>query len=60
MAELIHTVSFRVKSETYQRLQDLAEDNNRKLGDVVRIIVEEMLVWEARKSGKVQPDHHST
>jgi predicted DNA-binding protein len=40
MAEMIHTVSFRCGEETYQFLRGLSEREHRKLGDVVRILLE--------------------
>jgi hypothetical protein len=43
VAELIHTIGFRVGEGTYQALRQLATENKRTLGDVVRILVEKSL-----------------
>jgi uncharacterized protein (DUF1778 family) len=43
MAELIHTITFRVREDTYRLLRQLAQLKRRKLSDVVRMLIEEIV-----------------
>jgi predicted DNA-binding protein len=48
MAELIHTICFRVSPATKERLLEIVAQENRRLADVVRLIVEQWLDQDDR------------
>ena len=43
MADLPHTICFRASTLTWEALRRMAERENRKLGDLVRILIEQVL-----------------
>lgn len=59
MALLIHTVSCRVGEGTYQTLRQLAMENKRTLGDVVRLLVEKSLYQIEEKERQMRVDGES-
>ena len=51
MADLIHVICFRVPEWMRDELKALAKLNRRKLGDVVRILVEQALEFKRAQKG---------
>jgi hypothetical protein len=51
MADLPYTICFRASTDLRDRLRELATREHRKLGDVVRILIEKMLDFEEAKRG---------
>ena len=53
MADLPETLSFKSSTWMALRLRRMAADNRRKLGDMIRILLEQKLLEEENKDGKV-------
>jgi hypothetical protein len=59
MADLPYTICFRAGPELKEWLKRLAAENHRKLGDVVRLLLEKCKhEIEQELNGKVQSGHN--
>lgn len=56
MADLLHTVCFRATTAMRDELRQLADEHRRKVGDVVRLLLEQILEFR-RSQREAREDH---